>query len=96
MKIIIELPEEFRDHYEMDKFEDSLCRILSVISQKDDDGNYTAGISGLYEEELIDVLIGGFKNSEEIVNITKVNEAKINNDLDIQKVIRNYGIKKGF
>ena len=57
LKIKIELPEEFREHWQMDHFYDSLKRIETDISEEN-------GLSGLYELELIGVLINAFKNSK--------------------------------
>lgn len=59
MKVIIEIPKEFENHFDKDRFEDSLKR-LSV-----DVGECTA-MAGLYEIELCEMLIEAFKNAEPV------------------------------
>ena len=54
MKITIDIPEEFRDHFYKDSFEDSFRRVLSDIHL----------CAGLYEKETIQMLISAFKNAE--------------------------------
>ena len=54
MKIMIEIPEEFEEHWKMDNFYDSLQRLKF-------DANT---MSGLYEIELIDMLCNAFKNAD--------------------------------
>ena len=54
MKIIIEIPEEFEEHWKMDNFYDSLQRLKF-------DANTLAGV---YEIELIDMLCNAFKNAD--------------------------------
>ena len=59
--IVLELPDEFEEHYARDRFNDSLERIkCDIVSQACRSGE----LSGRYEEELIDALIEGFKNSK--------------------------------
>ena len=55
MKITIEIPEEFEEHWKMDNFYDSLQRLKF-------DANTLAGV---YEIELIDMLCNAFKNIEQ-------------------------------
>lgn len=59
MKVIIEIPKEFENHFDKDRFEDSLKR-LSV-----DVGECTA-MAGLYEIELCEMLIKAFINAEPV------------------------------
>lgn len=54
MKIIIELPDEFEEHFDFDRFQDSFMRICGDIRTKD-------GLSGNYEYELADELKKAFK-----------------------------------
>ncbi len=65
MKILIDIPKEFEQHFNEDKFKDSLERIEADIH---DCINETAqnvpAISGNYELELIDMFIPAFKNAE--------------------------------
>ena len=64
MKLVLEIPKEFERHYLNDKFEDSLKRLLSdTFSNRDSEVIY---LSGLYEKELLEMLIKSFKSSEEL------------------------------
>lgn len=63
MKIIIEIPKEFEEHYNRDNFEDSLKRIETDIDYQE---NY--GLSGLYELELIEMLRKAFNRSKQNEN----------------------------
>lgn len=54
MKIIIDIPEEFVCHFETDRFMDSLERLKSDAHL----------LAGNYEKEVIDMLIGAFKNAK--------------------------------
>lgn len=56
MTLTIELPNDFIEHYETDKFQDSLMRINSDIRTE-------GGLCGQYEYELVDALIKAFKGS---------------------------------
>lgn len=64
MKVVIDLQEAFRIHYETDKFEDSLRRI--VYDMVENCGNYEDGASGRYEFELLDEFMRAFPNSYQI------------------------------
>lgn len=57
MKIILEIPEEFEDHFKTDRFEDSLHRLSADVHS----------VAGNYEKELADMLIEAFRNSDEMV-----------------------------
>ena len=57
MKIIMEIPDQLTGQYKGDKFKNSLERILF-------DAKCHRTIAGLYEWELIDMLIAAFQNSE--------------------------------
>lgn len=63
MKITIEIPKEFEEHYNRDKFEDSLKRIEADLKHL----KYH-GLSGLCELELIEMLIKAFKRSKQNEN----------------------------
>ena len=54
MKIVIEIPKEFEDHFMGDHFRDSLMRLIA-------DANCLAGN---YEKETADMLIHSFGNAE--------------------------------
>lgn len=62
MRIEIEIPEEFKKHFEYDKFEDSLRRLIL-------DANCMAGN---YEKETAEMLINAFKNSKPAYNVENV------------------------
>lgn len=60
MKIIIEIPKEFEQHFNEDKFKDSLLRLKT-------DTNYglehDETISGIYEMELLDMFVVAFEKA---------------------------------
>lgn len=60
MKITIEIPEEFKEHFNQDRFEDSLMRV-----EVDIDENREFGLSGLYEIELVAMLRNALSNAVE-------------------------------
>ena len=63
MRIEIEIPKEFEEHFKQDKFKDSLLRLKA-------DTNYglehDETISGIYEIELLDMLVVAFEEAEVI------------------------------
>ena len=60
MKLIIDIPEEFEEHFKQDRFKDSLERIL-------EDCKHSAILSGRYEFETIEMLIKAFENSTTLI-----------------------------
>ena len=62
MKITIEIPKEFEEHFINDRFEDGLKRI-------DADIRFRGFLSGLYEVELIEMLRNAF--SKGVAECTK-------------------------
>lgn len=60
MKLLIEIPKEFEEHFNMDRFKDSLERIRTDIQYH---GN---PLSGLYERELIEMLRIAMTNAKVI------------------------------
>lgn len=52
MKIVIDIPKEFETHFEIDRFEDSLCRLIADAHS----------IAGNYEKEVANMLIDAFRN----------------------------------
>lgn len=52
MKIILEIPKEFEKDFEIDRFEDSLCRLIADAHS----------IAGNYEKEVAEMLIDAFRN----------------------------------
>jgi hypothetical protein len=70
MKMILELPEEFREHFNRDKFQDSFMRICGDINEICKSHCYpcseSLGLSGNLEKELVDVLKDAFKSADEL------------------------------
>ena len=63
MKVMIDIPKEFEQHFDEDKFKDSLLRLkvdVNYALERDET------ISGLYEIELIDMLVEAFEKAEEV------------------------------
>lgn len=58
MKLLIEIPKEFEEHFNNDNFIDSLKRVVTDIKYH---GN---PLSGLYERELIEMLEKAFFKAE--------------------------------
>ena len=54
MKIVVEIPKEFEDHFMSDRFRDSLMRLITDAHC----------LAGNYEKETADMLIHSFKNAE--------------------------------
>lgn len=72
MKIIIDIPEPFEEHFNQDRFNDSLKRISSDIR--------TSGfLSGLYELETLDML------REVMIKAEVVKEGKIGTPIGMKE-----------
>ena len=56
MKLIIDIPNEFVEHFKQDKFYDSLMRLKT--------DSYC--LAGKYEQELVDMLICSFHSAKEM------------------------------
>ena len=60
MKLLLELPDEFAQHFATDKFKDSFMRICGdlgeIVKSHSTPGAVSLGLSGNYEKELADVL----------------------------------------
>lgn len=54
MEITIKIPKEFKEHWEKDRFEDSLQRLYIDAHL----------LAGNYEKELVEMLISAFKKAE--------------------------------
>ena len=59
MLITLELPDDFVEHYGMDRFHDSLMRLLGDMKHIDK----TCLLSGNYEVELLEALVPAFDKS---------------------------------
>ena len=66
MKIEIEIPKEFEEHFKQDKFKDSLERIMADLKNSLCAGNY--------EYETIEMLEKALENSESAYDVNKVVE----------------------
>ena len=64
MKILLEIPDAFAEHFAMDKFKDSFMRICGdlgeIAKSHSRPGAASLGLSGRYEKELVDVLAPAF------------------------------------
>ena len=61
MKITIDIPKEFERHFKEDKFRDSLLRLKTDTQ---DGLEHDNTISGMYEIELLDMLVEAFEKAE--------------------------------
>lgn len=59
MKLVIDIPEEFEEHFNNDRFEDSLHRLEADVKPKIGTGT----LSGLYEAELVEMLRNAFRDA---------------------------------
>lgn len=57
MKITIDIPQEFEKHFNEDRFKDSLKRIKADLNDE-------FVFAGLYERELLEMLIKAFKKAK--------------------------------
>ena len=96
MRIEIEIPKEFEEHFRQDKFKDSFERIMADIkhSVKSRDCSY----AGRYEYETIEMLEKAFENSRQAYDIDKVVEELWNADpqemmSEEQRNVLNYAIE---
>ena len=72
MKIEIEIPKEFEEHFKQDKFKDSFERIMADIWHSLEIGNCLC--AGRYEYETIKMLEEALENSKSAYDIDKVVE----------------------
>lgn len=63
MKIVIDIPKEFEDHFNLDRFADSLERILEDITCSP----RVVQLSGLYEIETLTMLKKAFRESKPLI-----------------------------
>lgn len=75
MRIEIEIPKEFEEHFNQDKFKDSLKRIMADIEhfQHSSKNGYWL-CAGRYEYETIEMLQKAFENSKQAYDVDKVIE----------------------
>ena len=66
MKVTIDIPKEFEDHWKDDKFEDSLNRLKADAHC----------LAWNYEKEIVDMLIVAFKNATDAIDIVRCKDCK--------------------
>lgn len=77
MKVMIDIPKDFEEHFNQDKFKDSIGRITAdVISQVYSDDS----ISGNYEIELLEMLSETFGKAESFHSTCILKGTPIYND----------------
>ena len=72
MRIEIEIPKEFEEHFKQDKFKDSFGRIMEEI-RRNLRSRYCS-YAGRYEYETIEMLQKAFENSRKAYDVDKVVE----------------------
>ena len=72
MRIEIDIPKEFEEHFKQDKFKDSLERIMADIKHSLENGDCLC--AGRYGYETIEMLEKALENSKTAYNIDKVVE----------------------
>ena len=72
MRIEIDIPKEFEEHFNQDKFKDSLERIMADIKHSLESGYWLC--AGRYEYETIEMLQKAFEDSKQAYDIDKVVE----------------------
>ena len=72
MKIEIEIPKEFEEHFKQDKFKDSFERIMVDIFHSLENGDCLC--AGRYEYETIEMLEKALENSKTAYDVDKVVE----------------------
>lgn len=75
MHLLIELPKELEEHFAMDKFKDSFMRICGDIKEvvrSHSEPGPSLGLSGKYEEELVDVLAKAFEAAVDLENLDHI------------------------
>ena len=87
MKIEIEIPKAFEEHFKQDKFKDSLERIMADIWHSLEIGNCLC--AGNYEYETIKMLEEALENSKSAYDVDKVVKElkKTMQDLNVIEVL---------
>ena len=62
MNIILKIPKEFEEHYNRDRFKDSLGRLVYDIRTFEEEGLYE-GLAGNYEFETLEMLAKALEGS---------------------------------
>lgn len=87
MRIEIDIPKEFEEHFKQDKFKDSFERIMADIKHSLENGDCLC--AGRYEYETIEMLEEAFENSKLAYDVEKV--VKELNKLDVKAIKRYKG-----
>ena len=90
MRIEIEIPKEFEEHFKQDKFKDSLERIMADIKHSLENGDCLC--AGRYEYETIEMLKDALENSKQSYSVDKVVE-ELEERADFLKDCKKYGNK---
>ena len=90
MRIEIEIPKEFEEHFKQDKFKDSLERIMADIKHSLENGDFLC--AGRYEYENIEMLEDALENSKQAYSVYKVVE-ELEERTDFLKNCKKYGNK---
>ena len=72
MKIEIDIPKAFEEHFKQDKFKDSLERIMADIKHSLENGDCLC--AGRYEYETIEMLEKALEDSKSAYDVDKVIE----------------------
>ena len=82
MRIEIEIPKEFENHFNQDKFKDSLERIMADIEHSLENGDCLC--VGRYEYETIEMLEKAFENSKSAYDVNNtISKIRIASSIDI-------------
>ena len=87
MRIEIDIPKEFEEHFKQDKFKDSFERIMADIKHSLENGDCLC--AGRYEYETIEMLVKALENSKSAYDLDKV--IKELNKLDVKAITRYKG-----
>lgn len=87
MRIEIDIPKEFEEHFKQDKFKDSFERIMADIKHSLENGDCLC--AGRYEYETIEMLEKALENSKQAYPVEKV--VKELNKLDVKAIKRYKG-----
>ena len=74
MRIEIEIPKAFEEHFKQDKFKDSFERIMADIKHSLENGECNCLCAGRYEYETIEMLEKALENSKSAYDVDKVVE----------------------
>lgn len=81
MRIEIDIPKEFEEHFKQDKFKDSFERIMADIKQSLENGDCLC--AGRYEYETIEMLQKAFENSRKAYSVDKVVEKLVTKENEV-------------